>query len=280
MNLLRILEPSVRSGIRERLYAWWWWRSPNRPHIVDKTYIRLLEQLPPRSIGLDLGSRSRIREDAITLDITPVPGVDIVGDAHGLPFNSDTFDYVWCNAVLEHVPYPMLVAAEIDRILKPKGWAFVQVPFLENVHGWPDDYYRFTLQGLRILFRDMQEVASGVSAGPSQLLPDLIQHYCTLFTDLQRASLLANLYCLIPGGLLMPVRLLDRLLKGRPSYWKWARAYYWVGRKRTTGESEIGSAEQGAPVGAFKSTTTADESRRVRSTTRNPLAGAPGRGLN
>ncbi len=221
----------VSSVARDRLYAWWWWRSANRPHIADSTYIELLGRLPPGLRGLDLGSHSAVPSDAITLDLAPAAGVYVVGDAHCLPFNADTFDYVWCSAVLEHVPHPGRVALEISRVLKPGGWAFVQVPFLENVHGWPDDYDRFTLQGLRVLFREFEEVASGVSAGPSQVLPDLVQRYCTLFSDLQKGSPLVNLYCLIPGALVLPVRLLDRLLRRRPDYWKWARAYYWVGRK-------------------------------------------------
>ncbi len=236
-RLARIFTASGRQQIRERLYAWWWWRPLNRPHVVDATYIRLLDQLPADARGLDLGSRSRIRESAITLDMAAVAGVDVMGDAHQLPFGDDTFDYVWCNAVLEHVPYPMRVAAEIGRILKPGALAFIQVPFLENVHGWPDDYYRFTLRGLRVLFSDLEEVASGVSAGPGQVLPDLVQYYSVGFAELQKGGLLVNLCCLIPGFLLIPIRMLDRLLKDRPSYWKWARAYYWVGRKPVAGSA-------------------------------------------
>lgn len=221
---------SLRS---ERLFAWWWWRSPNRPHITDKAYIDLLNELPGNSLGLDLGSRSKVKKTAVSVDLTPAQGVDVVADAHALPFANDTFDYIWCNAVLEHVPYPLKVASEMTRTLKPRGLAFIQVPFLENVHGWPQDYYRFTLQGLRVVFNDLEEVKSGVSAGPSQVLPDLIQYYFVFFAELQKGKLLANLFCLIPGFLLLPLRLLDHLIKKRPSYWKWARAYYWVGRKPT-----------------------------------------------
>ncbi len=154
-----------------------------------------------------------------------------MGDGHKLPFLNDKMDYIWCNAVLEHVPYPMQVASEIVRTLKPGGLAFIQVPFLENVHGWPQDYYRFTVQGLRVLFRELEEVKSGVSAGPSQVLPDLVQYYFVSFAELQNGKLLTNLLCLIPGVLLLPMRLLDHLMRKRPSYWKWARAYYWVGKK-------------------------------------------------
>ena len=215
----------------ENLFAWWWWRSPNRPRIIDPSYIDLLDQLPPNLVGLDLGSRAKVRKDAVTVDITLAHGVDLVANGNALPFANDTFDYVWCNAVLEHVPYPMQVAAEIIRTLKPAGLAFIQVPFLENVHSWPQDYYRFTIQGLRVLFSELDEVKSGVSAGPSQVLPDLIQYYFVCFAELQKGKLITNLLCLIPGTLLLPLRLLDHVIKNRPSYWKWARGYYWIGRK-------------------------------------------------
>jgi len=223
-----LTRPTPRS---ERFYAWWWWRSFNRPLITDRTYLELLDRVPRGSIGLDLGSRPRVRDDAITLDITPGANVDLVADGHELPFAGNTFDYIWCNAVLEHVPYPYRVASEIARTLKCQGMAFIQVPFLEFVHGYPQDYFRFTVQGLRVLFDGMEEIAGGVSAGPGQVLADLLQYYLTLFGDIQRRALLPNVWCVVPGALLFPVRLLDYLLRGRSSYWQWARGYYFVARK-------------------------------------------------
>ncbi len=191
----------------------------------------MLHEIPAGSLGLDLGSRARVRPDAITLDVVAVDGVDVVGDGHDLPWPDDTFDYVWCNAVLEHVRNPFLVASEIVRTLRPGGIAIVQVPFLENVHGWPDDYFRFTLNGLRELFTELEEVATGTSAGPGQVLPDLLQYYGTAFADIQGGGLFVNLAAVVLGTLLLPLRLLDRALTRRPSYWKWARAYYYAGRK-------------------------------------------------
>jgi SAM-dependent methyltransferase len=214
------------------LFGWWWWRSPNRPHAQDDSYIRIVRSLPASSTGLDLGSGSgRIRPDAITLDSNPSSGADVIGDGAALPFPDGHFDYVWCNAMLEHVPHPERVAAEIVRTLKPGGLAIVQVPFLENVHSWPEDYFRFTIQGLRVLFRGLEEVKTGVSAGASQVLPDLLQYYATGFAELQQGGLLINLWCIFVGFWLLPIRLLDRVLHRRPSHWKWARAYYFVGRK-------------------------------------------------
>lgn len=216
-----------------RLYGWWWWRSPNRPKVDDRGYLDAVNAIPEGSVGLDLGSGGgRIRKDAVTADIEQAHGnVDVVCDAEALPFPDNHFDYVWSNAMLEHVPHPWKVAAEMVRTLKPGGLAIVQVPFLENVHSWPYDFYRYTPNGLRALFADLEEVRSGVSAGPSQVLPDLVQYYGTLFSDLEKGGLLINLWCIFVGIWFLPFRWLDRLLRKRPTYWKWARAYYFVGRK-------------------------------------------------
>jgi len=230
MAAWRSLVPSPQFA--DRLYAWWWWRSFNGPHLIDRSYIEALDRLPPDARGLDVGSGGgRIRPNATTTDITPHPEVDVVCDASSLPFDDGAFDYVWSNAVLEHVRDPHQVAREMVRVLKSGGIAIIQTPFLENIHSWPEDYYRFTPQGLRYLFRDLEEVKTGVSAGPGQVLPDLIQYYFAGFPDIESRRLLPTLCCMLIGVWLWPIRLLDHVLKHQPSWWRWARAYYFIGRK-------------------------------------------------
>lgn len=55
------------------------------------------------------------------------------GDAARLPFESNSFDRVLCSEVLEHVPDPDAVLAEIARIVKPGGIFAVSVP-----RYWPE----------------------------------------------------------------------------------------------------------------------------------------------
>jgi len=50
-------------------------------------------------------------------------------DLHQIPFENNDFDVVFCNHVMEHVNNDLQAMTEIHRILKPAGWAIIQVPF-------------------------------------------------------------------------------------------------------------------------------------------------------
>lgn len=56
------------------------------------------------------------------------PGVMSRFDIQRTPFQDETFDIVICNHVMEHVPDDSVAMAEVHRILKPGGWAMLQVP--------------------------------------------------------------------------------------------------------------------------------------------------------
>lgn len=56
----------------------------------------------------------------------PKGTVDV--DITDIPFGESTFDAIICNHVLEHVPDDTLAMREMYRVLKPGGWAILQVP--------------------------------------------------------------------------------------------------------------------------------------------------------
>ncbi|HJT27553.1 MAG TPA: methyltransferase domain-containing protein [Pyrinomonadaceae bacterium] len=56
------------------------------------------------------------------------PGVMSHFDIQQMPFADETFDVVICNHVMEHVNDDSVAMAAINRILKPGGWALLQVP--------------------------------------------------------------------------------------------------------------------------------------------------------
>lgn len=104
----------------------------------------------------------------VGLDIYKTEAVDIIADAHYLPFNESTFDGVWVQAVLEHVIDPNLVANEIYRVLKLSGTIYSEIPFMQPVHEGAYDFTRYTLTGHRYLFKKFEKIDCGVLDGPSE----------------------------------------------------------------------------------------------------------------
>jgi len=69
-------------------------------------------------------------------------------DCEDLPYEDNTYDCVVMFQVLEHTKRPWLCVEETYRVLKPGGIAIFSAPFIYQVHDWPGDYFRFTIDGL------------------------------------------------------------------------------------------------------------------------------------
>jgi SAM-dependent methyltransferase len=116
----------------------------------------LLSFLPraanPDAIALDLGCGAgmhrgvceKLGYDWVGLDYTDAQA-PILGDAHALPFASESFDFILSMAVLEHLQYPPVAMNEAWRVLKPGGSFVGTVAFLEPFHG--NSYYHHTHLG-------------------------------------------------------------------------------------------------------------------------------------
>ena len=75
--------------------------------------------------------------DYITADMES-PLAKVKMDIHDIPFEEDSIDVIFCNHVLEHVDDDIKALNEIKRVLKPRGWAILQVPFF---HPLPTETY-------------------------------------------------------------------------------------------------------------------------------------------
>ncbi len=82
--------------------------------------------------------------ELIVSDVSLTSVVNVVCDAHNVPFDGETFDAVVAVAVLEHVADPQRCAQELHRVLKPRGVVFAVTPFMQQVHGGGYDFTRFT----------------------------------------------------------------------------------------------------------------------------------------
>jgi SAM-dependent methyltransferase len=131
---------------------------------------------------LDLGSGGRrLGKTIINLDIQADENLDIMGDAHLLPFKEQVFDLIICTALLEHVPRPQKVVEEILRCLNINGIVYVQVPFLQGYHSDPHDYYRFTIEGIEEIFHKFRMIDKGVCIGPISVLVWYLRKFPTIF---------------------------------------------------------------------------------------------------
>lgn len=63
----------------------------------------------------------------VTAEFAPTR-VSVRIDVQFMPFRDDSFDCILCSHVLEHVPDDQKAMREMFRILKPCGWAILQVP--------------------------------------------------------------------------------------------------------------------------------------------------------
>ena len=196
----------------------------------DKSIFDTVNEYKDSSLVLNLGSGPGlfdryIEVDMLNLDIDESNSPDVVGDAHDMPFAEESFDCIFCNAVLEHVPRPWVVASEIGRVLKRGSHVCVNVPFLQVGHT-QHDYYRFTVEGLRTLFSDFKEIKSGVSAGPFSFLTVFISSYISSFFSGRARSLVG----LIINFIVFPLKYLDVVIRNR-NMGEFADAVYFIGIK-------------------------------------------------
>lgn len=90
----------------------------------------------------------------IRLDIDPGCEPDIVADAQNIPLSDKSFDSVISTQGLEHMPNPLRAITEFFRVLKENGHCLVTVPFFNEMHEEPHDYWRFTRYSLEMMFKE------------------------------------------------------------------------------------------------------------------------------
>lgn len=127
-------------------------------------------------VFLDVGAGYRATNypNIVNLEIVAYQSTDVLAIAEDLPFEDNSFDFVHCNAVLEHVKNPFKAAAEMIRVAKPGAKLWISVPFLQPYHGYPNHYYNMTHSGLANLFQ-----------GKCQIIEQSVPHYYHPFYALE-----------------------------------------------------------------------------------------------
>lgn len=78
---------------------------------------------------LDLGCGTAKVKGAVGIDKISLPGIDLLGDIARFPypFANNTFDCVYLNDVIEHIPDTIGAMEEVYRISKPDAKIYIRV---------------------------------------------------------------------------------------------------------------------------------------------------------
>ena len=154
--------------------------------------------------------------------------VHMIADGHDLPFRSEAFDGLICQAVLEHVVDPPRCVQEFRRVLKPRGLTYAEIPFMQQVHMQGYDFTRYTLGGFRLLFRNFKEVDAGTVGGPAMALTWTISYF---FGSFSRAKAWTLLKVAVLPYFIFWLKYFDYFLVPKPSSSDAAAGVFFLGYK-------------------------------------------------
>lgn len=132
---------------------------------IDPRKVRKVVEIGSKDYGSTVPWRKVFKgAEYVGTDLEAGPGVDVVADVtkgiDGLPTDADL---VICCSVLEHVERPWIAAENLMRLLKPGGVLYIATPWVWRYHPYPDDYFRFSFNGIRSLFPGLEWVAQEYS---------------------------------------------------------------------------------------------------------------------
>jgi SAM-dependent methyltransferase len=122
-----VLSPSTLSLERHRL-LWLYLMNETNFFLKDtetSSALKVLHFAPEQAFYKRFKKMENL--DYITTDLES-PLADVKADICNLPFNDNSFDFILCNHVLEHIPDDTKAMQELYRVLKPKGIGVFQIP--------------------------------------------------------------------------------------------------------------------------------------------------------
>ncbi len=180
------------------------------------------------SIG---GGPGRENPRVINLNMDAFDAVDIVGDGGNIPPQDGSVDAITCNAVLEHVPDPYNVVAEMLRVLKPGGYSQLMIPFVFPFHAYPADYRRYSVSGILELTGAFERIGLCVLTSPTSAMLVLFREYLRLLIPGGSSRVLKPALNGLSGRVNFPFKCQDLWLNRKPEAANLAVAFYYLGRK-------------------------------------------------
>jgi SAM-dependent methyltransferase len=101
-------------------------------------------------------------------DLRPGPGVDRLENVEALTFEDGSVGSVIMVDTLEHVRNCHAALDEIYRVLRPEGVVIATSVMDFPIHYHPSDYWRFTPETFKYLFRAFQQTLVGYQGNPEK----------------------------------------------------------------------------------------------------------------
>ena len=205
----------------------------NDSRAVKCSLNQLIEALPKDFQGLNVGAgNSDLGERFQNLELFEGEAVDLVGSVENIPSDPEQYDVVVAQEVIEHVADPTTALAEISRVLKPGGMVYLQVPFMIGYHPCPNDYWRFTEQGLLILLKrgGFLPEASGQTVGSATGFYRIAVEFFAILFSLPWRKLYIPFKAFFALAL-YPLKWLDFLFRLSPETHRISGGYFVIGRK-------------------------------------------------
>ena len=169
--------------------------------------------------------------ELINFDIEKTSNVDVLADGRKLPLKSGSVSLVISQAVLEHAPDTNANIAEIERIMKPGGLLYLEVPFMQTYHAHPHDYYRFTHQGLRSFLPDFDILEEGISVGPASATALNLRLFLAQLFSFNNKKLFL-VFSVLFAWLTLPIKYLDYFMENNFMAYVNSSGIYVLARKK------------------------------------------------
>ncbi|MCO6175245.1 methyltransferase domain-containing protein [Flavobacterium sp. NRK F10] len=118
-----VLSPSTLSLERHRLL--WLYLQNETDFFSSEKKLKVLHFAPEQEFYKRFKKQANL--EYTTTDLLS-PLADVKADICNLPFKNNSYDIVFCNHVLEHIPDDTKAMQELYRVMKPGGWGIFQIP--------------------------------------------------------------------------------------------------------------------------------------------------------
>lgn len=150
------------------------YQGPDQSKRVDLWHKMIAKHTNSKCLQVGVYAGNKIAPNFTSIDLYDTcAAIDYREDLAKTTLPNDTFDFIVCNAILEHVRDPFECVKQMHRIAKSKADIWIEVPFVQPYHPRKDyqisdgylcenrggqgdvdhggDYWRFTPEGTKLL---------------------------------------------------------------------------------------------------------------------------------